>query len=179
MPLICQSRWWLLNDRHCMAETASQRAVSVQSQGPSQFNSLSVSLLPHFKRWHIKGLLLLDCIHLYTHKFDHTHWTIYTQHTGNIRKVTNSVLTPVDVHTHRNAQYTYYNAAFWAGCVGRWHCLTLSHLLSALPALLWDTARCTERESKREKEREGKRERKQKEDEVVPNGNTPGLGGSE
>lgn len=45
----------------------SHRAVSVQSQGPSQFYSLSVSLLPHFKRWHIKELLVLDCIHLYTH----------------------------------------------------------------------------------------------------------------
>lgn len=45
----------------------SHRAVRVQSQGPSHFYSLSVSLLPHFKRWHIKELLVLDCIHLYTH----------------------------------------------------------------------------------------------------------------
>lgn len=52
-------------------------------------------------------------------------------------------------NTH--TQNTYYNAAFWAGCVGRGHCLTLSHLLSTLPALLWDTARCRENESEKER----------------------------
>lgn len=160
MSLICQSRWWLLNDRHCMAETASHRAVSVQSQGPSQFNSLSVSLLPHFKRWHIKELLLLDSIHLYTHKVDHTYWAIYIltqrQHAQGHKHCTYSCGC---TRTHSHTQNTYYNAAFWAGCVGRWHCLTLSHLLSALPALLWDIARCLEGKSKKERNRERQRER--------------------
>lgn len=99
MPLICQSRWWLLNDRHCMAETASHRAVTVQSQGPSQLNSLSVSLHPHFKRWHIKELLLLDCIHLYTHthKVDHTRRATCTL---TQRRHSRKYCTYVDAHTH-------------------------------------------------------------------------------
>ena len=95
------------------------------------------------------------CIFSHKNLIIHTEQYTYSQHRGNTCTVTNSIHTAVDAHTHTHT-HTYYNAAFWAGCVGRWHCLTLSHLLSALPALLWDIARCRERESKREIAREGR-----------------------
>lgn len=141
-----------------MAATASHRAVSVQSQGPAQFNSLSVALLPLFKRWHINELLLVG---LYTsaHTLDHTH-----------RAACTSQILYILLWMH--TQNTYYNGAFWARCVGRWHCLTLSHLLSSLPALLWDTARCKDRERKRERELKWR-------DKVVTCGSTPALEESE
>ena len=53
-PLICQSRCWLLNARQCL-----------QSQAPCRFSGLRALLLPHFKRRHVKELLVLHFIHLY------------------------------------------------------------------------------------------------------------------
>lgn len=48
MPLICQSRWWLLNNHHCMAETATGLSV-FKAEGPHSF-TVSVCRYSHTSR---------------------------------------------------------------------------------------------------------------------------------
>lgn len=95
----------------------NHRPVTVQSQGPSQFNSLSVSLLPHFKRWHIKGLLVLDCLHLYTYLIACTLRDATLKEYAEVKKQTVDVSVESTKHTHTRAraQNTCYNAAASSG----------------------------------------------------------------
>lgn len=96
-----------------MAETASQRAVSVQSQGPSQLNSLSVPLLEHFKRWHINEPLLLYCIHLCMHRFDHTQRIICTSKNMCSHKYCTCIHRHKHARTHKTLQCSFLGWMGW------------------------------------------------------------------
>lgn len=138
----------------------NHRPVTVQSQGPSQFNSLSVSLLPHFKRWHIKGLLVLDCLHLYTYLIACTLRDATLKEYAEVKKQTVHVSVESTKHTH-----THRTPA------------TMPLLL--LAASVWLIILTPEKtEEGEERERLGVTQREVKRGEAVPCGITGGLEGS-
>lgn len=144
----------------------NHRPVTVQSQGPSQFNSLSVSLLPHFKRWHIKGLLVLDCLHLYTYLIACTlrDATLkeYAEETNCTRICGKHKIS----HTHTNTH-------------ARAHRTPSTMPLLLLAASVWQIILTPEKtEEGEEKERLGVRQREVKRGEAVPCGITGGFEGS-
>lgn len=97
----------------------NHRPVTVQSQGPSQFNSLSVSLLPHFKRWHIKGLLVLDCLHLYTYLIACTLRDATLKEYAEVKKQTVHVSVESTKHTHTHIEHLLQcRCFFWPPVFG-------------------------------------------------------------
>lgn len=143
----------------------NHRPVTVQSQGLSQFNSLSVSLLPHFKRWHIKGLLVLDCLHLYTYLIACTLRDATFKEYAEVKKQTVHVsVESTKSHTHRHA---------------REHRTPATMPLLLLAASVWQIILTPEKtEEGEERERLGVRQRGVKRVEVAPCGITGGFEGS-
>lgn len=140
MPLICQSRWRLLNDRRCIQRQPARGLLAFKAK---DFLSICVPQCPHCVRWHIKKLLL-GFIHLYTNKGDPKHHVYVLRLRGNIFLFIDSSFS-LDTRTascRRCWQETLFNTVSAAHChrtktserrrkakkkEGIKKCLTLSH----------------------------------------------------